>query len=271
MVVQELYEILNEVAPKTLSDEYCKTFGAYDNSGVLVNCGGEVKGVVFTLDLTDTVIQKAKAQGANLIVTHHPVIYGKISDVRLDTPLGGRLIACIQAGISIISMHLNVDCAVGGIDDCLADGIFQAAGGLSGAGMRRTNICRYHVLSQGGYGSVYEVPAVTAKVLAEGFEKEFSAKPRLVGDGEKLIRKVASFCGAGADDSSIAFAIQNGVDAVVTADWKHHLILACYQAQIAVFELSHYASEEYGFKKYYEKMCKSISVPCVFHRESALL
>ena len=271
MVVQELYEKLNEVAPKALSDEYCKTYGAYDNSGVLVNCGGEVKGVLFTLDLTETVIEKAKAQGANVIVTHHPVIYGKISDVRMDTPLGGRLISCIQSGISIISMHLNVDCAEGGIDDCLADGIFDAAGGSMGAGMQRKNICRHHVLSQGGYGSVYDVPAIAAKALAQGIEKEFLGKPRLVGNGEKIIRKVASFCGAGADDSSIAFAIKNGVDAVITADWKHHLILACYQAGIVVFEMSHYASEEYGFKKYYEKMCKSISVPCDFHRETALL
>lgn len=271
MTLQELYEKLNEAAPKALSDEYCKTFGAYDNSGVLVNCGGDAKGVLFTLDLTDAVIEKAKAQGANVIVTHHPVIYGKISDVRLDTPLGGRLIACIQAGISIISMHLNVDCAVGGIDDCLADGIFYAASNLMGAGINRVNICRYHTLSQGGYGSVYEVPEITAKALGENLEKVFLGDVRVVGDGGKVIRKVASFCGAGADDSSIGFAIQSGVDAVVTADWKHHLILACYQAGVTVFVMSHYASEEYGFKKYYEKMCKSICVPCAFHREDALL
>ncbi len=271
MVVQELYEKLNEVAPKELSDEYCRSFGAYDNSGILVNCGGDVKGVIFTLDLTDCVIEKAKAQGANVIVTHHPVIYGKISDVRLDTPLGRRLIKCIQSGISIISMHLNVDCAEGGIDDCFADGIFFAANNLTGAGIERMNICRYHVLSQGGYGSVYETPAVTAKTLAENMEKVFLGKVRLVGDGNKTVRKVASFCGAGADDSSIGFAIKNGVDAVITADWKHHLILACYQAGVAVFETSHYASEEYGFKKYYEKMCKSIPVSCDFHRETGLL
>ena len=271
MTVRKLYAELDKVAPKSLSDEYCRNFGAYDNSGVLVDCGGEVQGVLFTLDLTAAAIEKAKTMGANVIVTHHPVIYGKIADVRLDTPLGGRLIACIQSGISIISMHLNLDCVEGGIDDCLADGIFSAASNFTGAGMRRVNLARHHVLSQGGYGSVYEVPCISAKTLKENLEKEFSCAVRLVGDGAKKVCKVASFCGAGADDASVAFAIAQGADAMVSADWKHHLILACYQAGVAVYELSHYASEEYGFQKYYEKMCKSSSLPCAFHREEGLL
>jgi putative NIF3 family GTP cyclohydrolase 1 type 2 len=99
----------------------------------------------------------------------------------------------------------------------------------------------------------------------------FSASVRWVGDENKIIRIVASFCGAGVDDRSIDFAIACGADAIVSSDWKHHLILACHEAGVAVFELSHYASEEYGFEKYYEKMCKSIELPCVLHREEALL
>lgn len=271
MTVFEIYTKLDEVAPKALSDEYCRTCGAYDNSGILVDCGGEIKGVLFTLDLTDGAIAAAKKAGANLIVTHHPVIYGKIGDIRLDTPLGGRLISCVRAGISVISMHLNLDCAVGGIDDCLADGIYRAADGFMGAGTDRINLCRHHTLSQGGYGSVYAVPEITAGDLRARMKEVFSSEPKLVGNENKVISKVASFCGAGVDDSSVAFAIACGADAVVSSDWKHHLILACYQAGVAVFELSHYASEEYGFEKYYEKMCKSISLPCVLHREDGLL
>ena len=271
MTVQELYRQLDKVAPKSLSDEFCRTCGAYDNSGVLVDCGGEVSGVVFTLDLTKGAIAKAKELGANVIVTHHPVIYGKIGDVRLSTPLGGRLIACIQAGISIISMHLNLDCAIGGIDDCLADGVYRAANDCCGAGGSRNNLFRQHTLTEGGYGSVYAVGEVRAEDLQKGLETEFSAPVRLVGDKNRVIRTVASFCGAGVDDASVAFAVACGADAIVSSDWKHHLILACYEAGVAVFELSHYASEEYGFIKYFEKMCKSIPVSCVLHREEGLL
>ena len=270
MTVWEIYKSLDEVAPKALSDEYCKSCGAYDNSGVLVDCGGEVRGVLFALDLTKDAIDNAKAIGANLIVTHHPVIYGKIGDVKLGTPLGGRLISCIQAGISVISMHLNLDCAVGGIDDCLADGIYLAAENMCKAGVERTNDCRYHVLNGGGYGSVYSVPEISAEDLRRNMEKVFSVPVRLVGE-KKVVRKVASFCGAGVDDGTVAFAIACGADAIVSSDWKHHLILACREAGVAVFELSHYASEEYGFEKYYEKMCKSISVPCTLYRNDELL
>ena len=271
MTVQEIYKKLDEVAPKALSDEYCRSCGAYDNSGILVDCGGEVKGVVFTLDLTKASIQKAKDVGANLIVTHHPVIYGKIGDVRLGTSLGGRLIACIQAGISVISMHLNLDCAEGGIDDCLADGIYLSANRFDDGASPRVNLCRHHALSQGGYGSVYSVGSIPALELKKNIEKEFSASVRMVGAETKEIKTVASFCGAGVDDQAVAFAISCGADAIVSADWKHHLILACYEAGVVVFELSHYASEEYGFEKYYEKMCKSIQLPCVLHREDGLL
>ncbi len=271
MTVQDLYKILDEVAPKSLSDEYCRACGGYDNSGLLVDCGGEVKGVLFTLDLTKAAIEKAKAIDANVIVTHHPVIYGKIGDVRLGTPLGGRLIACIQAGISVISMHLNLDCVMGGIDDCLADGIYRASSDLAGADTDRSNLCRYHALSEGGYGSVYAVNEISAKALKEKMEQEFSSSIRLVGDVDKTIKRVASFCGAGVDDGSVAFAIANGADAIVSSDWKHHLILACYEAGVAVFELAHYASEEYGFEKYYEKICKSVALPCILHREEGLL
>ena len=271
MTVLEIYKLLDEVAPKALSDEYCRNFGAYDNSGVLVDCGGEITGVLFTLDLTKAAVEKAKAVGANLIVSHHPVIYGKIGDVRLDTTIGGRLIACIQAGISVISMHLNLDCAVGGIDDCLADGVFLSAlDGKEGAKARK-NEKRQHLLSAGGYGSVYEVEEISAKGLQENLCKTFSTTVRLVGDENRAIRRVASFCGAGVDDASVAFALSCGVDGMISSDWKHHLILACHEAGVAVFDLPHYASEEYGFEKYYEKMCKSISLPCALHREDGLL
>ena len=99
----------------------------------------------------------------------------------------------------------------------------------------------------------------------------FMANVRLVGEENKQITKVASFCGAGVDDGSVAYAIACGADAIVSSDWKHHLILACHEAGVAVFELSHYASEQYGFEKYYEKICKSISLPCSLHRENGLL
>jgi putative NIF3 family GTP cyclohydrolase 1 type 2 len=82
--LSEIYKIADEIAPKRLSDEYCARYGAYDNSGILVDAGEEIKGVLFTLDLTFAAIERAKGIGANLIICHHPAIYGKISDIRIN-------------------------------------------------------------------------------------------------------------------------------------------------------------------------------------------
>ena len=60
MKLSEIYAVANEIAPKRWSDEYCKTYGAYDNSGILVDTGDEINGVLFTLDLTSAAIAKAK-------------------------------------------------------------------------------------------------------------------------------------------------------------------------------------------------------------------
>ena len=81
MKLSKIYEIANEIAPKGLSDEYCKSYGAYDNSGLLVEACEEVNGVVFSLDLTDGAIDKALETGAKLIIAHHPMIYGKIDHI----------------------------------------------------------------------------------------------------------------------------------------------------------------------------------------------
>ena len=71
MKLSEVYKIADEIAPKRLSDEYCRSAGAYDNSGLLVECCEEVTGIVCSLDLTNAAIDKAIANGANLIITHH--------------------------------------------------------------------------------------------------------------------------------------------------------------------------------------------------------
>ena len=107
MKLSEVYKIADELAPKQLSDEYCARYGAYDNSGILLDSGEEVKGVLFALDLTFAAIARAKEIGANLIICHHPAIYGKISDVRVDDEhlTGGKIVQCLKAGISVIAMQ----------------------------------------------------------------------------------------------------------------------------------------------------------------------
>ena len=125
MTVEELLEILEKgVAPVELSNDFCARYKMYDNSGVIINCGNSVNGVLFTLDLSVAAVDKAKALGYNAIVTHHPAIYGGINrfDLAAD-PQAKALAECIACGISVISMHLNFDAAPEGIDYFLMSGL----------------------------------------------------------------------------------------------------------------------------------------------------
>ena len=129
MRLDEFYKIADAVAPKALSDEFCAKYNAYDNSGILVDVGEEITGILFSLDLTDAAIEEAIEQNANLIITHHPTIYGKIGKIcdEGEGTLGGKLVQCIRNGISVISMHLNLDTAPDGIDESLMQGIALCA------------------------------------------------------------------------------------------------------------------------------------------------
>lgn len=267
MKLSEIYKIADEIAPKKLSDEYCLSCGAYDNSGILVDVDEEITGIVCALDLTDGAIDKAVASGANLILTHHPAIYGKIGDVRADTPLGKKLIRCIRGGISVLSMHLNLDCAEGGIDESLMQGILYS----SGAGTRSNSFESFHKLSQGGYGKAYDIKEITLGTLVDGINKTFETERTLVyGERERKIKRAASFCGAGGDEDAIDFAAEQDADVFISSDIKHHLLLYAKEKGLAVIALTHAASETYGFKKYYEKIRQAVGLPCFWHADDLL-
>jgi len=280
--LSEIYAIANAIAPKSLSDEYCAQAGAYDNSGVLVDAGEEIVGVLFSLDLSDGAIDRAIEMGANLILTHHPMIYGKIDHARIDGDnlTERKLVKCLKKGISVISMHLNLDCAEDGIDESLMQGVMLSAAKTTGAGMdvtqkkpqESTAVAVMHPLSQGGYGRVYDVEETTLGALAEELKKTFSSQRIFFyGDRKRTISRAASFCGAGVDEGTLQFAKKQGADVMISADFKHHFITGALESGMAVIVLTHYASEEYGYKKYYEKIRRQIGIPCAYHTDEHLL
>ena len=110
MKVKEILDFLGEKAPFDTCEEW-------DNVGLLVGSGYlPATRVLVALDVTDGAVEAAKAIGADLIVTHHPVIFRPISRLSADS-MPYRLAA---AGISVISAHTNLDKAVEGVNDTLA-------------------------------------------------------------------------------------------------------------------------------------------------------
>ena len=236
MKLNEIYTLIDGVAPFSLSREYCDKFGYYDNSGVLVDCGEEITGALFSLDCSMSAVEAAKRAGANLIVTHHPAIFQPIKALGMDNPVT----ACMKAGISVISAHLNLDSAEGGIDDCLA-----CALGKQGAAVRM------HTMTQGGYGSVFSVKQAPLSAFVESAKRSLQTE-RVVVYGDRPVQRVASFCGAGMDEKSIAFALQEEADTLVSSDPKHHLIALAIEKGLNVIVLTHYAAENYGFRQFYQ-------------------
>ena len=205
MKLNEIYEIANALAPKKLSDEACNVYGWYDNSGILVDVGEEIKGVLFSLDLSFSAIEESVKKGCNLILTHHPAMYGKLNHARFDGAdiTEQKLVKVIRNGISVISMHLNVDYADAGTDAGLAEGICVS----SGAGVKCNPMAYMQTLEGGNYGRVYDVKPCTLGVLAEEIKNTFSTQRVITyGNEHREIRRVASFCGSGADEKSGLFA-----------------------------------------------------------------
>lgn len=255
MKLNDIMKVLEGVAPVALSDRFCREYKMYDNSGIIIDAGEEIKGAVFSLDLSSKAIEEALKTGANLIVTHHPAIYGGVSKISFDDPIA----KCIKHGISVISMHLNYDVAPEGIDYHL----------MCGLGGKDAEV--HAEVEGGGYGRFYSVKKCAFAEFAEKVRKTFSDRALFYGDFNKTVEKVTSFCGAGGGYDTMAYAIGKGADVYVTSDLKHHEIAYLLGRGINVVHLTHYSAETYGFKKIYLKINGKLNVPCAFYCDTDLM
>ena len=221
LTVQQVYDFINERAP-------FETQVAYDNSGLLVgHPNNEVTGIHFALDVTNNVIDEAIAHGANLIVTHHPMMFSPIKRL-VETDYQARLLCrLIREGISLISAHTNLDQAAGGINDVLAQRI-----GL-------TDI-------QGeGFVRVGTLPSpMTAGELAESISAALGDVVRVMGDASAQVEMVGMCSGSGADEWPAAAAM--GAQAFLTGEAKHHIALEAADRGVVLLEAGHHATEEPG-------------------------
>src|SRR5689334_11051717 len=108
-----IIEALERLAPSSLALEW-------DNVGLLVGESNRaVNKALIALDATDQVVEEAVTKGADLIITHHPVIFHPVKRVTDQTVLGRRLLKLIKNNISVYSAHTNLDIANGGVNDVL--------------------------------------------------------------------------------------------------------------------------------------------------------
>ena len=113
VTVGQIYNVLNELAPVQYQMDF-------DNSGFLIgDCSREVQAVITALDITDDVIEEAVSLHADLIVSHHPLLFHPLRNVRSDNLTGRKVLALAKHEIAAICMHTNLDIADGGVNDAL--------------------------------------------------------------------------------------------------------------------------------------------------------
>ena len=221
LTVQQVYDFINERAP-------FETQLPFDNSGLLVGAPDrEVTGAHFALDVTNRVIDEAVANGANLIVTHHPTMFSPVKRL-VETEHEARLLCrLIREGISLISAHTNLDQAVGGCNDVLAQTI-----GLTD-------------IQGDGFVRVGTLPhPMAAAELATHIHRQLGDVVRVMGDPLAIITKVGMCSGSGADEWPSAAAM--GAQAFLTGEVKHHIALEAADSGIVMLEAGHYATEAPG-------------------------
>ncbi len=209
--VKDFYGYLNSIAPFETQEDW-------DNSGMLVgDMNAEVKKAAVVLDITHEEIKKAKAIGADLIISHHPVIFNPIKSVTK----GSVPYELVASSINALCCHTPLDIADGGTNDSLAE--------LLGINVTRADD---PILRLG------TVEPTTAQELAGKIANTLNTKVRYA-DAGKTIKKIAICTGAGCSLIEAA----GEIDAFITGDASHHNFLDCIQAGITLIAAGHYETE----------------------------
>lgn len=115
MKIAEIIQALEQIAPPSYQENY-------DNAGLLTGqAGWDCKGIVCTLDATEAVIHEAKTKGCNLIVAHHPIIFGGLKKITGRNYVEKAVIAAIKNDIAIYAIHTNLDNVINGVNNSIAD------------------------------------------------------------------------------------------------------------------------------------------------------
>ena len=219
--IQDIFEELCRIAPLELQMDF-------DNAGFQVGHGDRaVHRVLLALDATDTVVREAKELGAELIVTHHPLIFSPIKKLNDTEPVQARLLYLIENGIGLISMHTNLDIAEHGVNDVL---------------LRLLGAQPTEPLDDDGCG---RIGTLRETMALEAFLAHCKARLQVPAlrycAWGKPVFKLAVMGGAGA--GSLEDAVRKGCDTYVTADIKYHQFQRAAELGLNLIDADHFYTE----------------------------
>ena len=228
--VYDVFRALDSLAPVERKMDF-------DNVGILVGRRyAPVNRILVALDVTDDVISEAVTESADLIVTHHPVIFQPVKSITDETPGGRHLLRLIGAGIPVISMHTNLDAADRGVNDALARSVGLknvALLAVDGTDSEGAAYCCGRIGETDGPMALDEfLPIVKRALGADGLR---------YCDAGAEVRRVAVVGGSGG--SYLRAAADAGCDTMVTADVKYDVFLTAKECGINLIDADHFCTE----------------------------
>lgn len=230
--IGDFYEAVNQIAAFSAAE-------SWDNPGLLIGSKKmRVRGALLALDVTDAVLAEARLLDANLIITHHPVIFPSIKNIDAES----LIYRLIVERISVISAHTNLDTAAGGVNDALAETL-----GLQ-------NIRPLESAENPGFGRIGELPQALSPDVFAAFVKE-----RLHAGGVRYTAgreiSAAAVCG-GSGAALWRDALQQGAQALVTSEVKHHMLLESHRAGFTLIDAGHYATEAVAIEPFARQLSR---------------
>ena len=226
MKLKDIIGTLNDLAPIHYSE-------SWDNPGLLI--GDEEKDVsrvYIALDATSDVIEAAHEKGAELILTHHPLIFHPVRRVAADNYVGRRVMRIISYDMALFAMHTDFDVT------CMAS---EAAARLD---LIETKVLEPTLSEDFGLGTMgYLKEDLSLRELTEKTKEAFNLDNAVVyGKLEDTIVKVALLPGSGS--SGIDAACLEGCDVLITGDIGHHDGIDALEKGIDIIDAGHYGMEK---------------------------
>ena len=235
MKAKDIALIIEEFAPLGTQEPW-------DNSGFCIGSPEqEIKGVMIGFDCTPELIEAAVAVGANMVITHHPLIFAGVKKINPDTFIGKCITLAITNGVVIYSVHTNADKAEGGVTALMA---------------LRLGLQNIEPLDETSLALVGTLPSpVEPQELSTFVKKAFGVErlrsSRLI---EEPVSRVAVCAGSGS--SFIPQAMEAGAQLFITGDLSYHHYF-CSEGFV-VMDIGHYESERDIVDKLYEILSKKI-------------
>lgn len=228
MKLNDIINIVEEIAPVNLKEDF-------DNVGLMVGDREKnITKILLALDCTEDVICEAKNLGAELILTHHPLLFRKPSEITTDTLLGRKIIELIKNDINLYSAHTNWDSVKGGLNDTLV----KILGFEEGIIMDRNKFDK-----EAGIGRVVDLREEMKVIDTINLLKSSLGikNLRYSGDLDKYVKKIAIVNGSGQD--FFYDAKRFGADLIITGDTTYHFVSDYKEMGLNIIDVGHFNSE----------------------------